>query len=114
MKTLSGNQKALALNLARHAEESHILAGNEVCAELMKQCGRTIRELLGTRIELDDLVKDASDHRLSDDLIGKRFRMLLSDPTCTCGVPVETPHAEDCPITSHVRALFAQSGEYPS
>lgn len=72
-------------------------------------------KLLEARTELDDLVKDSRDYRYSDDLIGKRFRMLLVEPTkCTCNPPGGTPHSEDCPITAHVRALFKQSGEYPS
>jgi hypothetical protein len=34
-----------------------------------------------------------------------------SDPECLCKVGDGVPHAETCPVTSHVRALFAASGE---
>lgn len=34
-----------------------------------------------------------------------------SDPECICKADDGVPHAETCPVTSHVRALFAASGE---
>ena len=34
-----------------------------------------------------------------------------SDPECLCKAGDGVPHAETCPVTSHVRALFAASGE---
>lgn len=46
MSALTDSQKTLALNLALHAGEAHILAGSEVCAAIMKAAARTIRELV--------------------------------------------------------------------
>jgi len=39
-------QIALAKNIAMHADEASILAGNDVCRAIMKKCAETIRALL--------------------------------------------------------------------
>jgi hypothetical protein len=75
----------LAENIARHCGEASILAGNEVCKSLMVKAADTIRVLLARQPAAID-----------------------KETECNCA---SNPHAEGCPVTAHVRAMFAASGE---
>ena len=48
---LTDGQIALAKNIAMHADEASILAGNEACQRIMRECAKTIRALLGASHE---------------------------------------------------------------
>jgi hemerythrin len=78
MSALTDSQKALALNLALHAGEAHILAGNEVCAALMKEAVRTIRELVEvadrsvTHDQVAQVVKELQDGDTADSVSEER------------------------------------------
>jgi len=72
MKALTDDQIALAKNLALHASEAHILAGNKVCAEIMKQAAVTILELVAvaevsvTHEQVAQVVKELQDGDTAD------------------------------------------------
>ncbi|CAB3784144.1 hypothetical protein [Pararobbsia alpina] len=102
-EAISDERILLAENVARHAEESSVLAGNVLCKAIMDQCARTIRELIGA-------IKVAAAKPVSVDERARNVAVLASDWKQRFEASTDEPaSAEDGYYNGYLDALNAHA-----